>query len=231
MSRRGLVLGGVVPFSTVDFPGRMAAVLFTQGCSLTCRYCHNPHLQSHRRSSVHSWDATLEWLKRRAGLLDGVVISGGEPTIQAGLADALSEIRALGFATGLHTSGANPLLLSQVLHLLDWVALDIKAPFVRYAAVTGKAQSGTQARQSLSALLVSGVNYELRTTLHANLLNDADLLAIATELHARGVGRWVLQKFRVEGCNDVSLCAQPTPYALGGVLPALQKLIPEIVIR
>jgi pyruvate formate lyase activating enzyme len=230
-ARNGLTLGGVVPFSTVDFPGRLAAVLFTQGCPLRCRYCHNPHLRRRAASPARDWAATVAWLRRRVGLLDAVVFSGGEPTIQPGLADALAEVRALGFATGLHSAGTHPRRLSQALKLLDWIGLDVKAPFDRYAAVTGSIGSGAQARRALDAVLASGISYELRTTVHAALLGAADLLAIAEDLQARWVRRWVLQVFRPTGCVDAALLAPAGPGWLDAVLPSLRSRVPDIVVR
>jgi len=226
-----LTLGGLAPFSTVDFPGRLAAVLFTQGCPLRCRYCHNPHLRRHTAPATRDWPTTLAWLRRRVGLLDAVVFSGGEPTAQPGLADALAEVRNLGFATGLHTAGTHPRCLPQVLKLLDWVGLDVKAPFDRYATVTGSPRSGTQARRALDAVLASGISYELRTTVHAALLGAADLAAIAEDLRARWVRRWVLQAFRPTGCVDATLLAPPEPGWLDAVLPSLRSLVPGIVVR
>jgi pyruvate formate lyase activating enzyme len=229
--QNALTLGGLVPFSTVDFPGRLAAVLFTQGCPLRCRYCHNPHLRRRTSGLTRDWPATLAWLRRRTGLLDAVVFSGGEPTVQPGLADALAEVRDLGFATGLHSAGTHPRRLAQVLKLRDWVALDVKAPFDRYAVVTGSPRSGAQARRALDAVLASGISYELRTTVHAALLGAADLLAITEDLQARWVRRWVLQAFRPTGCVDPALLTPTRPGWLDAVLPSLRALVPDIVVR
>lgn len=231
MSHDGLKLAGLVPFSTVDFPGRLAVVLFTQGCPLRCRYCHNPHLRRRDKTSGLDWAATMDWLRRRKGLLDGVVFSGGEPTIQPALADALTAVRGLGFATGLHTAGAAPERLARMLPLLDWVGLDVKAPFARYAAVTGGVSGGARACRALEAVLASGIDFELRTTVHPALLSSLDLIAIAEDLRARGVHDWVLQVFRPAGCVDEALLARSEPYALDTLLPALRLLVPGVVVR
>lgn len=231
MNRDGLALAGLVPFSTVDFPGRLAAVLFTAGCPLNCRYCHNPHLRRHAADPARDWGATLAWLGRREGLLDAVVFSGGEPTLQPRLADALTEVRDLGFATGLHTAGVLPERLQRVLPLLDWVGLDVKAPFDRYGIITGRAGGGDRARRALDAVLASGIDYELRTTVHPDLLTDEDLVAIGEALRARGVRRWVLQEFRPAGCLDAALLPRSAPHALDALLPTLTSLVPETVVR
>jgi pyruvate formate lyase activating enzyme len=227
----GLPIGGLIPFSSVDFPGRLAAVLFTQGCPLRCRYCHNTHLRPRNAVAAHDWGATLDWLRRRRGLLDAVVFSGGEPTLHVALPDAIASVRDLGFAIGLHSAGAMPGRLAAVLEAVDWVGLDFKAPFARYQAVTGSAASGDKARQALDTVLGSGVAYELRTTLHPALLGDEDLLAMAEELRARGVRRWVIQRFRATGCGDDELVSSDAPGSLEERLPELRRIVPEIVIR
>ena len=231
MSRNVLTLGGLTPFSTVDYPGRLAAVLFTQGCPLHCRYCHNPDLQHRAPTPRVDWGIAIAWLRRRRGMLDAVVFSGGEPTVQPGLADAVAEVRDMGFAIGLHTAGTHPQRLAEVLPLLDWVGMDVKAPFDRYAAVTGSAGSGARARRAMETVLASGVSYEFRTTVHAALLDAEDLLAIAGELQAHGVRRWVLQSFRTTGCRDSGLLAQPDTDLLNAMLPSLSRLVADIVIR
>lgn len=231
MTADSLAVAGLVPFSTVDFPGRLAAVLFTQGCPLRCRYCHNPHLRRRMAAPAHEWPAIVAWLGRRINLLDAVVFSGGEPTIQTGLPDALAQVREMGFAAGLHSAGVLPQRLSRVLPLLNWMALDIKAPFARYAALTGSPGSGGRARRALEAVLASGIGYELRTTVHPALLAEEDLTAIAEILRAYGVRNWVLQKFRPEGCDDTDLRAQTAPYSLDRLLPELRLLVPGIVVR
>jgi pyruvate formate lyase activating enzyme len=231
MTRYAFTLGGMVPFSTVDFPGRLAAVLFAQGCPLACRYCQNPHLRRRSLTYATEWEEAIKWLERRKGLLDGVVISGGEPTMHHGLIRALEDVRRLGFATGLHTAGSYPRRLAEALPLLDWIGLDVKAPFARYGTVTGRDEVGHLAEQSLSLVMVSGVQYEVRTTVHAALLDLAELQAIAADLQTRGVRRWVLQVFNPNGCVDAELLAEPADYPFETVLPALRTVIPEIVVR
>lgn len=200
-----LRVGGLTPLSTTDWPGMLAAVVFCQGCPWRCRYCHNPHLIPPRSDSEIPWDDVLAFLRRRQGLLDGVVFSGGEPTLQPELADAMRDVRALGFKVGLHTGGAYPRRLAEVLPLVDWVGLDAKAPFADYARITGVAGSGDPALASLDAVLASGVEHEIRTTVHPALLADAEVVDLAHALSARGVKRHVIQAFRSQGCVDAAL--------------------------
>ncbi|MHB1402662.1 MAG: anaerobic ribonucleoside-triphosphate reductase activating protein [Thiobacillus sp.] len=200
-----LRVGGLTPLSTTDWPGMLAAVVFCQGCPWRCGYCHNPGLIPPRGDHEIPWEDVLVFLRRRQGLLDGVVFSGGEPTAQAGLADAMREVRALGFKVGLHTGGMYPQRLAAVLPLVDWVGLDVKAPFAEYARVTGVAGSGERAHAGLLEVVASGVAHEVRTTVHPALLADAEVVGLAHDLAGRGVKTFVLQAFRSQGCADEAL--------------------------
>ncbi len=158
-----LRVGGLTRLSASDFPDRLAAVVFCQGCAWRCGYCHNPHLQAPRGTDEIAWREVLAFLERRRGLLEAVVFSGGEPTLQAGLAQAMREVKALGFLVGLHTAGIVPRRLAEVLPLVDWVAMDAKAPLEAHASVTGVAGSGRRARESMQLLRASGVACEFHT--------------------------------------------------------------------
>ncbi|MDA8382944.1 MAG: anaerobic ribonucleoside-triphosphate reductase activating protein [Betaproteobacteria bacterium] len=203
-----LTITGFIPFTTTDYPGCLAAVLFTQGCPWACRYCHNPHLRpSQQASPPIGWESVTRFLAGRTGLLDGVVFSGGEPTLQRGISDALREIRAMRFKTGLHTAGIYPERLASVLPLLDWVGLDIKSLPAGYAGITGTQGSGARAFRSLRLVLDSGIAHEVRTTVHAQLTTVGELIALAHTLADAGVRHYALQAFRPQGCIDPSLAA------------------------
>jgi pyruvate formate lyase activating enzyme len=158
-----LRVGGLTRLSASDYPGRLAAVVFCQGCAWRCGYCHNPELQPARGAGEIPWPVVLAFLERRRGLLDAVVFSGGEPTLQAGLAEAMREVKRLGFLVGLHTAGIVPRRLAQVLPLVDWVAMDAKAPFESHERVTRVRGSGARARRSAALLRASGVACEFHT--------------------------------------------------------------------
>ncbi|MBB1093755.1 anaerobic ribonucleoside-triphosphate reductase activating protein [Rhodopseudomonas palustris] len=192
---RFLRIGGFTPLTTTDYPGELAAVVFCHGCPWRCSYCHNSHLLSPiGHANLIRWDRILTFLDTRRGLLDGVVFSGGEPTVQQALPDALNTVRACGFKTGLHTSGAYPQRLQHLLPLLDWVGLDIKALPDDYPMITGVSNSGTKAWQSLSLLLKHGINLEVRTTLMPGLDNQTYLERLMQRLAAIGVKNYVLQQ-------------------------------------
>lgn len=205
MDGRPLKVGGYTPFSTTDYPGQLAAVVFVQGCPWRCGYCHNPHLQARTRDSPLSWGALLAGLERRVGLLDAVVFCGGEATMDPALGGAIQQVRALGFKVGLETACIYPDRLKKLLPLLDWVGFDVKAPFGRYADITGVAGSGEPARASVEAILASGIDYECRTTVHPAQLPPPVLMELAKTLADMGVANYVLQEFRATGCGDQAL--------------------------
>lgn len=165
-----LSIGGLTPFTTIDYPVKLAAVVFCQGCPWRCGYCHNQHLLDTGQSGTVAWQEIIRFLEQRRGLLDAVVFSGGEPTMQPSLPEALKAMRRMGFLTGLHTGGPYPERLAACLPQLDWVGMDLKAPFELYEQITGAASSGTLAEQSAELLRASGVNHQFRTTVDPFLL-------------------------------------------------------------
>lgn len=210
MTAGALKVGGYTAFSATDYPGQLSAVVFVQGCPWRCSYCHNPHLQERTGASPLDWNDLLAALQRRTGLLDAVVFSGGEATIDPALGEAMAQVRALGFKVGLHTACIYPARLRSVLPLVDWVGFDVKAPFSRYAGITGIANSGDPARACVEAILASGVAYECRSTVHPVLLPPDSVLEMAQQLATMGVQNYVLQPFRSTGCTDDSLIASAT---------------------
>jgi anaerobic ribonucleoside-triphosphate reductase activating protein len=200
-----LSIGGFTPMSTTDFPGHIAAVVFCQGCGWSCSYCHSAHLRPRQYVGAASWPAVREYLRRRRGMLDAVVFSGGEPTLQFGLLEAVQESRALGFKVGLHTGGPYPSRLSVLLPHLDWVAMDVKADFENYESITGASSSGVKAMVSAMKILESGIDCEFRTTVHPDLISCEHLLTLAKCLAGMGVRNYVLQQFSPVDCASVKL--------------------------
>ncbi len=190
-----LRIGGFEPFSTVDYPGRLAAVIFCQGCPLRCVYCHNPDLMPARAARLLSFEDVHSAIDLRKGFLDAVVFSGGEPLAQAAVIPAMAALRRRGFEIGLHTAGTNPPLLEAALPLISWVGFDVKAPFDSYRGVTG-ADAGAKARASLEILVRSGAPYEVRTTVWPERIGNAEIYVIASMLREMGVRRYALQEAR-----------------------------------
>lgn len=199
-----LRVGGLTPMTTVDYPGELAAVVFCQGCPWRCRYCHNGHLLPTKSDDAVAWHQVKAFLERRRGLLDAVVFSGGEPTLQSALPAAMAEVRAMGFKVGLHTGGPYPERLGALLPHIDWIGLDIKALPEDYPAITGVPGSGEKAWESLEILLGSGTPMEVRTTLHPGW--DRDRLGRLTDrLVAIGLPSFALQQCDATRALDPTL--------------------------
>lgn len=230
--RRSLKVGGITPFTAIDYPGKLAAVVFVQGCPWQCGYCHNPHLQMRLQKSPLHWQRVLGLLQKRLGLIDGVVFSGGEPTLDPALSGAIGDVRKLGFEVGLHTGGAYPQRLMDLLPEVDWVALDIKAPFNQYEKVTGVTDSGLSALASAEAVLASGLKYEFRTTVHPTLLSENDIAELADSLATMGVKNYALQSFRAQGCRSKELKATAVAgYPSENLLKRLEGMFPHFSYR
>ena len=222
----------MVPLTTLDYPGLLACVLFCQGCAWRCRYCHNPDLIPARGEQEIPWPQVLEFLRRRQGLLQAVVFSGGEATLQGGLVPAMNEARALGYRIGLHSAGIKPEAFAKALDGADWVGFDVKALPEDTQLITRVGGSGAANWCSLDYLLASGVDYECRTTVHWHLIDPLRLLTLARRLSERGVKRYAVQLVRTEQMFDPLL---PSLSAHGAALPelwqALRELFPVFVLR
>ena len=196
--KSNLIVGGVETFSTVDFPGHMAAVIFFQGCPWRCPFCYNSSLQKIGIETDFVWEKFIEFLEKRKGVLDAVVFSGGEPLVQESLGDAMRQIKDMGFKIALHTGGYRPEKLQEVLPLVDWVGFDIKTPFdeTRYQQGTGSKTPLKNVLSSLDVILKSGKPFECRTTCDPRLLSIEDIYSMAKELKEKGVREYHLQKYR-----------------------------------
>ncbi|MGO1227022.1 MAG: anaerobic ribonucleoside-triphosphate reductase activating protein [Brachybacterium sp.] len=211
-----LQIAGVVPLSSVDWPGHLVATVFCQGCPWTCTYCHNTAILDPRTPGAVGWAQLEQLLGRRHGLLDAVVFSGGEATMQHALVPAARRVRGAGFAVGLHTGGAYPGRLAALLGqdrdgarseapLVDWVGFDVKASPAGYPALVGRAGAATKVQRSLGMLLNSGVDHELRMTVTPAL--QAEVLQVVRLVAQAGGGALVLQRARPDGA-DAGFAAQ-----------------------
>jgi len=222
-----LNIGGLIPFTTIDFPGHLAAVVFLQGCSWRCSYCHNPHLLEVKKDG-DDWEMLRNFLESRRGFLDGVVLSGGEPLLQSGLADAIASIKEMGFKVALHTAGAIPHRLEQHLPMLDWVGLDIKMSFINYSQITEIAGSGDKARESLELVLESGVDYEVRTTVDPKFFTRNTVLELAEILAESGVTHYALQECRSVDRQKVEDSSLLLAHSL---LEQIKEMFPSFTLR
>ncbi len=169
-------IGGLQPVTASDFPGRMAAIVFTQGCNFHCPFCHNGSLLPMDAVAMIGEDTVFGFLQKRQKLLDGVVISGGEPCLQDDLAGFCRQVRDMGFAVKLDTNGSRPEVIRTLLDesCVDFIAMDIKAPLSRLPELTGTVSQGPQIRQSISLIAASGVDHLFRTTDVKPLLSSED---------------------------------------------------------
>lgn len=192
-------LGGLVKFTLIDFPGCPAAIVFTQGCNFRCRYCHNPELvYPHLFQESVPEEEIMSFLQRRQGTLEGVVVSGGEPTLQADLVRFMADIKALGYKTKLDTNGTRPEVLKELLDkkLVDFIAMDLKAPLAKYSDITGVEANANVIRQSMALIRQSGVAYQFRTTYDKEILTDEDIAAISLAVDGKN--------YKVQECLPVA---------------------------
>ncbi len=192
-------IGGFQKLTLIDFPGKIASAVFLQGCNLNCVYCHNRHLIPLKRGNLNVQDI-LEYLEGARAFLDGVVISGGEPTIQKGLLLFAQELKRIGYAVKIDTNGTNPEMLELLLSkgLVDFVAMDVKAPLTpeKYSGVCGHRvdeEFMEKIRKSVEIVTSYGVAHEFRTTVVEELLTPADIIEIARSLPPQS--SYVLQQF------------------------------------
>jgi pyruvate formate lyase activating enzyme len=191
-------IGGFVPLSLCDYPGHVAAVVFTQGCNLRCPFCHNGHLipPAPPAGGLMDGDAVMALLAQRRTRLQGVVITGGEPSMQRGLRAFLMRVRQLGLKTKLDTNGTAPEVIAALLAegLVDFLAMDIKAPWHKYDRLCGAGCDTDALRRSVALIAASGVAHQFRTTRYHALLDEADYAAIRRQVPAESAHVW--QEYR-----------------------------------
>lgn len=195
-------IAGLQKMTLLDYPGRVACTVFLSGCNFRCPFCHNRDLLTGNAPSLMSGEELLAFLEKRKGLLDGVCITGGEPTLQPQLPQLLSQIKALGYAIKLDTNGARPQMLRSLVEqkLVDYVAMDIKNSREEYAKTAGISQTLLpDIEESIGFLLSGRVDYELRTTVVKELHSDESIQAMGTWVRTLGEGnlpaKWFLQSY------------------------------------
>lgn len=225
-----LQVGGITPLTSIDYPGELAAVIFCQGCPWGCRYCQNSHLLPREQTVSIDWTDVLDFLRKRRGLLDAVVFSGGEPTLQKNLPEAMQRVKQMGFKIGLHTAGCYPQQLKQILHLVDRVGLDIKGLPDQYESITQTPGSGERAWQSLELLQASAVDYEVRTTRMPGT-SDSHLLRLSRALKEKGVRQYAVQTCRTDDMLDPELKNTPVNPLARQFAQQLRLQIPGCILR
>lgn len=192
---REIQIGGLVSFTTIDYPGKLACVLFLVGCPLRCAYCSNPHLLS-PGDGEYDPERIIEWLRGRVGKLEAVVFSGGEALMQGDATiEYMRRVRDLGFKIGLHTNGFYPDTLARAADVVDWIGLDFKATCDRYPDLTGQQIAYNNMIRSLDVWQNTGKNFEVRITCDPRFISKNNLGEIADILARRGVQNIAIQKY------------------------------------
>lgn len=195
-----MLIAGFQKTSFVDYPGKIAAVVFTPYCTMNCTYCHNRHILG-KNAQLLDEAAIIEYLERRQGMLDAVVVTGGEPTLQKNLPEFIDSLRSMGYLVKLDSNGSNPEMLRRLIaeRKIDYIAMDIKAPFEKYRDITRTDDDVDAIRRSMTCIINSGIPYELRTTF-APQLSPEDIEQIARQI--KGTGKYCLQQYRVVEDGD-----------------------------
>jgi pyruvate formate lyase activating enzyme len=227
-------IGGLQKVSLMDYPGKICAIVFTQGCNFHCPYCHNPELVEPRLYREALTEISIfSYLERRQGKLEAVTITGGEPALQSDLIPFIKQVKALGFLVKLDTNGSKPKVLKSLInfHLVDYLAMDIKAPLERYASVTRTPVEEEMIRQSIDIIMSSGIPYEFRTTVVKSQLNTAELLAIGDLI--TNASLYVLQSYIPNKPLDQHFLAETTygREEFEVVKEILEKNISRVLIR
>jgi len=191
------MIKGFIKNSFVDYPGKVAATVFTGGCNFSCPFCHNGELVKSpgKIKSIETWEIT-DFLEKRKGLIDGLVITGGEPTLWPGLRDFIVKIKSMGFSVKLDSNGYEPLVLEKLLQegIIDYIAMDIKNSPEKYAQTAGlKTLDISRIIKSIQLIKESGINYEFRTTVMKEFHSKEDLIKIGEWL--KGSEKYVLQNY------------------------------------
>jgi len=214
-----MLIGGLQKFSLLDYPERVSAIVFTQGCNFRCQFCYNPMLvwpakvgkskyvrafiresgQTAGQQKVHpaiKEDDLFVFLESRAGKLDAVVVTGGEPCLQPDLPEFVRKIKNLGFLVKLDTNGSYPEMLARLLeeNSIDYLAMDLKAPEEKYKEVTGIKANFKNITKSVKLIMRSGLPYEFRTTVVPGLIDKEDIADMGKII--KGADKWYLQNFK-----------------------------------
>ena len=185
----------ITKFTTLDYPNHLACIFWFAKCNMACPYCYNPHIV--RDNGTISTHEALTFLQSRQGRLEGVVLSGGECTLYPDLAHFCQQIKELGYKIKIDTNGSNPTLLKELItcKLVDYIALDYKAPFLHYPALTHYRHT-QRIEESLTLLISHDFPFEVRTTWHSDLLHVKDINEVINDLHVKGYkGTYYLQHY------------------------------------
>ncbi|HEY4494749.1 MAG TPA: anaerobic ribonucleoside-triphosphate reductase activating protein [Candidatus Paceibacterota bacterium] len=187
-------IGGFEKSTIIDYPGKIACIVYTIGCNFRCPYCHNPELVDETAREINV-EEVMSFLKDRKNILDAVVITGGEPTMHDDLPIFIKKIKDIGYLVKLDTNGTRPAMVKKLIEnkLVDYIAMDIKSPIGKYSLTVGRPVYEEAIRYSIEMLISSKIDYEFRTTVVKSLLPKEDIEAIGKEI--KGAKKYYLQRF------------------------------------
>ena len=227
-------IGGLQRVSLNDYPGKICATVFTQGCNFRCAYCHNPELvDPDRYGPVLPKEEVLSFLSKRRGKLEAVTVTGGEPTLQKDLKQFLEELKEMNYLVKLDTNGSNPDTLSTLIdkQLVDYIAMDFKGPLRKYGQIAAAKVDVSRIRRSIQLIVTSGIVHEFRTTVVRSQLGFEDFVSMVKEIrHAR---LYVLQPFVASKTLDSEFLSEAsyTPEEFSTLREVLEKKGIPVVIR
>ena len=224
-------ISGLQKLTLLDFPGRTACIIFTQGCNFNCPYCHNSKLIGLKENGTIMNDEVMDFLKSRHNLLDGIVITGGEPTIQPDLKNFIKSVRALGYKIKLDTNGSTPKVLENLLkeNMLDYVAMDIKTVFSDYENITKIKDSEKNVQKSIEILNKSGIPHEYRMTIIKNRHSIKDIIAVCEFIGTKE--KLYLQNFEMSDEVRDKTLESYTKSELTIIQDLIEVIFPNVKVR
>ena len=210
-------IAGLIPVSMIDWEGKISAIIFLAGCNLRCPYCHNPELINSRTAASVPWDKVKGQLDKKKGWIDGIVITGGEPTTNKDLGPLIDELRSADFEIKLDTNGTKPDVIEDLIkkNVIDYFAVDVKSAFHRYDEACGIVEQTKKVKESIDLIANSGIDHEFRTTVVPGYATSEDIVEIAKYLADRGGSKYVLQQFLPHEVLEKNLSSmQPYPTTL-----------------
>ncbi|MBN2517087.1 MAG: anaerobic ribonucleoside-triphosphate reductase activating protein [Deltaproteobacteria bacterium] len=227
-------IGGLQKFSLIDYPGKICAIIFTQGCNFKCPYCHNPELSNpDLYGTIIPEEEIFSFLEKRKGKLDAITITGGEPTLQSDLIDFIKRIKEMSYLVKLDTNGSHPDVLVALIknNLIDYIAMDVKAPWNKYQKITRSAIKPDIVKKSIDLISKSTIPYEFRTTVVKSQLSMDDLVTIGKNL--KNTKLYVLQKFVPSKTRDPKYLKKKT-YSnddFEKIREKIEKYVEKVVVR
>ncbi len=227
-------IGGLQKFSLIDYPEKICAIVFTQGCNFRCPYCHNPELANpDLYEDCIPEEEIFSFLEKRKGKLDAVSITGGEPTLQPDLIDSIKKIKAMGYFVKIDTNGSHPETLKKLIEdkLIDYVAMDVKAPLEKYRKITRSKTNPDLIKQSIDLIKKSNIPHEFRTTVVKSQLNENDLITIGKLV--KNAELYVLQKFVPSKTMDPKFMNKETysDEEFDKIKKKIEKNVRSVVVR